>query len=88
MEKSGVFTINSEKEPRFLMPLQLDSMLNLRRFFFRGKGKKRTPDTFTSRVVCRPLTKVSVNICVIVMCHILTEIQAVCIEMIIYPRYR
>ena len=46
-------------------------------FFFRGKGKKRTPDTFTSRVVCRPLTKVSVNIRVIVMRYILPEIQAV-----------
>ena len=35
-------------------------------FFFQGKGKKRTPDTFTLRVVCHPLIKVSVNNCVIV----------------------
>ena len=35
-------------------------------FFFSGKEEKRKPYTFTSRVVsCRPLTKVSVNICVI-----------------------
>lgn len=34
--------------------------------FFSGKEEKRKPYTFTSRVVsCRPLTKVSVNICVI-----------------------
>ena len=33
--------------------------------FFQGKGKKRTPDTFTLRVVCHPLIKVSVNNCVI-----------------------
>ena len=71
------------------MPPQLDFMFNLRRLFFPGKGKKRTPDTFTSRVVCCPLPKVSVNICVIVMIHIVTEIQAIYIEMIfIYPRYR
>ena len=35
-------------------------------FFFSGKGEKRTPDTFTLRVVCHPLIKVSVNNCVIV----------------------
>ena len=35
-------------------------------FFFSGKEEKRKPYTFTSRVVSsRPLTKVSVNICVI-----------------------
>ena len=55
-------------------------VLTLRHFFFSGKGEKRTPDTFTSRVVCRPLTKVSVNICVNVMCQILPEVQAVCNE--------
>ena len=37
----------------------------IRRFFF-GKGGK-TPDTFTSRVVCHPLIKASVIICVIVL---------------------
>ena len=31
----------------------------------RGNGKKRTRDTFTSRLVCRSHFKVSVNICVI-----------------------
>ena len=42
------------------MHSQLDFYPNSRAFFFRGKGEKRTPDTFTSRVVCRSLTKVSV----------------------------
>ena len=35
-------------------------------------------DTFTSRVICHPLVKVSVNICV--TCQILPEIQVVCNE--------
>ena len=39
-------------------------------FFWGGGGrrkrkKKRTPDIFTSQVICHPLIKVSVNICVI-----------------------
>ena len=36
------------------------------------------PDTFSSRVVCCPLIKASVNVCVI--CQILGEFQAVCNE--------
>ena len=36
------------------------------------------PDTFSSQMVCRPLIKASVNICVI--CQILPEIQGVCNE--------
>ena len=37
-------------------------------FFWAGEEgkKKRTPDIFTSRVICHPLIKVTVNICVIV----------------------
>lgn len=63
------------------MHSQLDFYPNSQAFFFFGeRGKKRTPDTFTARVVCCPLTKVSVNICVIVICQILLEIQAVCNE--------
>ena len=31
-------------------------------FFFSEKGEKRTPDTLTPQVVCRPLIKTSVNI--------------------------
>ena len=69
------------RERRFLScTLNWTSILTLRRFSFSGKGEKRAPDTFTVRVVCRPLTKVSVNICVIVTCQILPEIQAVCNE--------
>ena len=34
-------------------------------FFSEKRGKIRMPDTFTLRVICRPLIKVSVNICVI-----------------------
>ena len=38
-------------------------------FFFGagGKGeKKKMPDIFTSRVICHPLIKVTINVCVIV----------------------
>ena len=48
------------------------SYLTFDQAFFLGGGgvgegkKKRTRDTFTSRVICHPLIKVSVNICVIV----------------------
>ena len=36
-------------------------------FWGGGKGKKkRMPDIFTSREICHPLLKVTVNICVIV----------------------
>ena len=83
MEKSGDLIINylvwrSEDFYHALSTGLLSQLSGV--FLFRGKGEKRTPDTFTARVVCRPLTKVSVNICVIVMCQILSEIQAVCNE--------
>lgn len=66
------------KERKFLScTLNWTSILTLRRIFFSGeRGKKERLE----RVVYRPLTKVSVNVCVIVMCQIVPEIQAVCSE--------
>ena len=83
MEKSLSFHYQQYEGAKVLMPPQLDSVLNLRRcFFFWERGKKNSWYIyFTGRLL--------VNICVIVMCHIVTEIQAIYIEMIfIYPRYR
>lgn len=47
--------------------LQAISQPAIKHFFFSKKrGKIRMPDIFTSRVICSPLIKVSVSICVIV----------------------
>ena len=62
------------------MNSQLDFYPNSQaHFFFRGKGERGKKERL-ERVVYRPLTKVSVNVCVIVMCQIVPEIQAVCSE--------
>ena len=63
------------------MHSQLDFYPNSQAFFLFGeRGKKEPLIHLLLESSAPPLTKVSVNICVIVMCQIVPEIQAVCNE--------
>ena len=62
------------------MHSQLDFYPNFQAFFLGKRGKKERLIHLLLESSAATLTKVSVNICVIVICQIVPEIQAVCNE--------